>query len=99
MRGGNLRSSAVKIVGFCVLSCLLSMAVHGGISDALSAANPPSPVAPASGASRDSHPGSPPNPNSAPMPVPAPTNHYASEYGQLAVLSGSKRSNSFFTTA
>ena len=110
----------MKIVGFCVLSCLLSMAVHGGISDALSAsaqplpktpaipssaATLPSPDTPAGGAAHDAPPDSPRKPNSTPMPAPAPTDHYAgspehsSEYGQLAVLSGSKRSNSFFTTA
>ena len=54
------------------------------------------PVAPA---------GSPRNPNSKPMSAPASTNHYAGsaenspEYNQLAVLLGSRRSISLFTTA
>lgn len=110
----------MKTMGFCVLSVLLSMAAHGGISDALSAsgpplsatpvspssaANPPSLDIPAGGTVPDAPAGSPRNPNSKPMPAPAATNHYAgsaensSEYDQLAILSGSKRSNSFLTTA
>ena len=82
----------MKALGFCVLPVLLSLAAHGGISDALSAsgqrlpktpASPssaatlPLPDTPAGGAVRDTPPGSPRNPNSTPMPAPAETNHYA----------------------
>ena len=82
----------MKTMGYCVLSVLLAMAVHGGISDALSAsgpalprtpvppssaATPPSRDIPAEGSVPDAPAGSPQRPNSTPMPVPAPTNHYA----------------------
>lgn len=80
----------MNTMGFCVLSVLLSLAAHGGISDALSASGPPlsaTPVSPYSAAPPPSLPagrtlpdtpaGSPRNPNSKPMPAPAPTNHYA----------------------
>jgi len=82
----------MKTIGLSVLSVLLSMAIHGGISDALSASGPPfprTPVPPSSAAtppSRDvpagesvpeAPAGSPQRPNSTPLPVPAPTNHYA----------------------
>lgn len=74
-----------------VLSVLLTMAAHGGISDALSAYAPlpqapvPSSSAapassqdiPAGGTIRDAPGGDPRSPNSTPMPAPAPTNHYA----------------------
>ena len=73
------------------LSALVSMAAHGGISDALSASVlpllqtpaspsvariPPSPDTPAAGTDPDTPAGSPRNPNSTPMPVPASTDHY-----------------------
>jgi len=82
----------MKTMGFCVLSVLLSMAVHGGVSDALSASGPPLPPTPvppssaatppsrdipAGGSVPDAPAGSPQHPDSTPMPVPAPTNHYA----------------------
>ena len=119
-RGGDAKRGAVKTMGFCLLSVLLSMVAHGGISDARSASGPPLPQTPVSPSSAATPPpldvpagrtvpgapaGSSRNPNSTPMPAPAPTNHYAgsaensSGYDQLAVLSGSKRSNSFLTTA
>jgi len=95
-RSGDVKRGAVKTAGFCVLSVLLSMAAHGGISDALSASGPPLPQTPVSpsnaatppsldtpagGAARDTRPGSPRNPNSTPMPAPAPTSHYAGLVG------------------
>jgi hypothetical protein len=110
----------MKTMEFCMLSVLLSMAAHGGISDALGASGPPLPQTPVSQSSAatpqsldmpaaepfpDAPARSPRNPNSKPMPAPAPTSHYAgaaensSEYDQLAALSGSRRSISFFTTA
>jgi len=52
-RRDDVKGAAMKTVGFCVLSALLSMAVHGGISDALSASGPPlsaTPVSPSSAA-------------------------------------------------
>jgi len=73
------------------LSALVSMAAHGGISDALSASvlplpqspaspsfatTPPSPDTPAPGSAPETPAGSPRNPNSTPMPVPASTDHY-----------------------
>ena len=82
----------MKAIGFFVLPVLLSMAIHGGISDALSASGPPlprTPVPPSSAATPPSQDvpagervpeapaGSPQRPNSTPLPVPAPTNHYA----------------------
>lgn len=82
----------MKTMGFCVLSVLLSMAAHGGISDALGASGPPLPQTPVSpsraatppsldipagGTVPDAPAGSPRNPNSTPMPAPATTNHYA----------------------
>ena len=60
---------------------------------------------PAGGAVPDVPTDSPWNPATTPMPAPAPTDHYAgsvensSGSGQLAVLAGSKRSNSLLTTA
>lgn len=83
----------MKTMRFCALSVLLSMAAHGGISDALSAAAPPPPQAPASpssaanppsldrpagGGVRDTPVGGPGNPNTTPMPAPAATDNYAS---------------------
>lgn len=82
----------MKTMGFWLLSTLLSMAAHGGISDALSASGPPlsrSPVSPSRAATPPSldlpagdmvpatPAGSPRNPNLTPMPAPAPTIHYA----------------------
>ena len=82
----------MKTARFCVLSVLLSMAAHGGISDALSASGvpppqtpaspsiavtPPSPDTPAAGADSDAPADSPRNPDSTPMPAPARTDHYA----------------------
>jgi hypothetical protein len=69
-----------------------------------SAATPPS-LVPTGGTVPVAPAGSPRNPNSKPMPAPASTNHYAGsaepspEPNQLAVLSGSRRSISLFTTA
>ena len=80
----------MKTTGLCMLSVLLALA-DGGISDALSAAAPPryqAPVSPsiaaslpsrdtpAGGTVTDPPGGGPRNPNSTPMPAPAPTNHY-----------------------
>lgn len=92
-RSGDVKKGAVKAVGCCVLSALLSMAAHGGISDALgaseppppqktpvspsSAANPPAPEMPAGGTLPNGPADSPRNPNSAPMPAPMTTDHYA----------------------
>ena len=92
-RSGDVKRGAVKAVGSCVLSALLSIAVHGGISDALgaseppppqktpvspsSAANPPAPEIPAGATVPNDPAGSPRNPNSAPMPAPVSTDHYA----------------------
>jgi len=88
----NARMGAMKTARFCVLSVLLSMAAHGGISDALSASGvpppqtpaspsiavtPPSPDTPAAGADSDAPADSPRNPDSTPMPAPARTDHYA----------------------
>jgi len=110
----------MKATGLCLLSVLLTMAAHGGISDALGASAPPlsaTPMSPSSAATPASldrpaggtvpgvPPGSPRKPNSTPMPTPAPTNHYAGSAeiacacDQLAVLAGSRRSISLFTTA
>jgi hypothetical protein len=87
-----VRMCPVKILGFCVLPVLLSIAAHGGIADALGAsgtplseppvspsraAAPPSRDLPAGGTVPDALPGSPRNPNPMPMPAPAPTIHYA----------------------
>ena len=89
---GDGKRGAMKAMGFCVLPVLLLMAAHGGISDALSASGQPLPKTPASpstaatlplpdtpagGAARDLPLRSPWNPNSKPMPAPAPTSHYA----------------------
>lgn len=89
---GDAKRGAMKTMGFCLLPVLLSMAAHGGISDALGASRQPlprTPVAPSSaatlplpdmpagGAARNPPHGSPRNPNSKPMPAPAPTSHYA----------------------
>ena len=89
----------MKTLGFCVLSVLLSMAAHGGIADALCASGPPLPQAPASpsiaatpsspdipaaGTDPDAPAGNPRNPNSAPMPAPAPTDHYARSLSEFA---------------
>jgi len=89
----------MKTMGFCVLSLLLSMAAHGGISDALSASGPPLPPTPASpsiaatppsldtpagGTVPDAPAGNPRNPNSTPMPVPASTDHYARSLSEFA---------------
>jgi hypothetical protein len=87
----------MKTMGFCVLSVLLSMAAHGGISDALGAskppppqktpvspsspANPPAPEMPAGGTVPNGPAGGPRNPNSAPMPAPVSTDHYAGSAG------------------
>lgn len=83
---------AMKTMGFCVLPVLLSIAAHGGVSDALSApgplqprtpvspsraAAPPSLDSPAGGTVPDAPSGSPRNPNPTPMPAPASTSHYA----------------------
>jgi hypothetical protein len=60
---------------------------------------------PAGGTVADAPADSPWNPTTTPMPAPTPTDHYAgsvensSSSDQLAVLSGSKRSNSLLTTA
>ena len=82
----------MKTARFCVLSVLLSMAAHGGISDALSASGkppprmpaspsiavtPPPPDTPAAGADPDAPANNPRNPNSTPLPAPAQTDHYA----------------------
>jgi hypothetical protein len=82
----------MRAIRSCVLSVLLTMAAHGGISDALSAYGAPLPQAPipssravpassqdipAGGTIRDAPGGDPRSPNSTPMPAPAPTNHYA----------------------
>lgn len=88
----------MKAIGFSALLSLLSMATHGGISDALSAsgpplsqsspsraATPPSLDLPAGGMVPAAPAGSPRNPNLTPMPAPAPTIHYARAAG-----SGSK---------
>jgi len=96
-RSGDVKKGAVKAVGACVLSALLSMAAHGGISDALSAseppppgqtpvspssaANPPAPEMPAGGTVPSGPAGSPRNPNSAPVPAPVSTDHYAGAAG------------------
>jgi hypothetical protein len=45
-RGGDVKKGAMKTVGFCVLTVLLSMATHGGISDALGASGTPLPQTP-----------------------------------------------------
>ena len=81
----------MKSMGSWALSALVSMAAHGGISDALSASvlplpqtpaslsiatTPPSPDTPAAGTDPDTPAGSPRNPKSTPMPVPASTDHY-----------------------
>ena len=88
---GDVRRVAMKSMGFCVLSALVSMAAHGGISDALSASvlplpqtpaspsiatTPPSPDTPAPGSAPETPAGSPRIPNSTPMPAPASSDHY-----------------------
>jgi hypothetical protein len=88
----------MKTVTISVLSVLLSMAAHGGISDALSAsglplpqtpsppsiaATPPAPDTPASETDPEAPAGNPRNPNSTPMPAPAPTDHYARSLSEL----------------
>jgi len=96
-RSGDLKKGAGKAVGYCVLSALLSMAAHGGIPDALSAseppppqktpvspssaANPPAPEMPDGGTVPNGPAGSPLNPNSAPMPAPVSTDHFAGSAG------------------
>jgi len=79
----------MKTLGLWVLTALLSMAGHGGIPDAASAATPPQPRVPAPRAAAPPAPdlpagggvpgapgGGPQNPDAAPMPAPAPTDHY-----------------------
>ena len=89
---GDVRRVAMKSMGFCVLSALVSMAAHGGISDALSASVLPLPQTPASPSIATTPPsldkpaagtvldtpagGSPRNPGSTPLPAPASTDHY-----------------------
>jgi len=86
---GDVERDAVKFTAFCVLAIFLSMAAHGGISDALGATGPQLPQTPvppsraATPPSLDTPPGGPRNPNPTPMPAPAPTNHYAGSAGDL----------------
>ena len=108
-----MKSGAVKSVTLFVLSTLLSMGIAdvlGASGPRLtqspsSAATPPSLEIPAGGATRDTAPGSPRNPGATPLPTPASTNHYADSAGNSSghdhsvVLSESRRSISFFTTA
>ena len=82
----------MKVPGYWVLSILLSMSAHGVIADALGAsgpsmsrspvspsraASPPSLERPVGGTVPDAPAVSPHKPNLTPMPVPAPTIHYA----------------------
>jgi len=92
--GVTERGVAMKSIGLCLLSALVSMAAHGGISDALSASVLPMPLTPASPSIATTPPsldipaagtvldtpagGSPRNPGSTPMPAPASTDHYGS---------------------
>lgn len=86
----------MKTAGFCVLSALLWLAAHGGITDAHGASGPPLPQKPVSPSSAASPPaldipaggtlpnapaGAPRNPNLTPMPTPAQTNHYTGPAG------------------
>src|SRR5690348_14060298 len=86
---GDVKRGAAKAVGSCVLSLLLTMVAHGGISDALGASGPPRLLAPvppsiaatppsldtpAGGTIPEVPAGSPRNPT--PMPAPASSNHY-----------------------
>lgn len=90
--GKPVTRRAVKTVALCVLSAALSMATHGGFSDALgasgpllppapvlpsSAANPPSPDIPVGETVLDVPAGNPQYRNPTPMPAPAATDHYA----------------------
>src|SRR5512146_437237 len=87
--GNDMKWYAMTKAGFCVLSALLSMAAHGGMSDAVSASGPPprtlmSPSSAATppspdilGTVPDAPAVSPGNPNAMPMPAPASTDNYA----------------------
>ena len=89
----------MKIMKFCVLSALLSMAAPGGMPDAhsasapppprtpaspTSAANPPSLESPAGGTAPDVPAVRPRAPNLTPMPAPAATDNYAGLAGHTS---------------
>ncbi len=100
-RDADANPGAMKALGLCVLPALLSIAVHGGMPDALAAAVPlplRTPVAPSSAAAPlssdrpagvgvpEAPAGGPLNPGVTPMPVPASTGHYAAPAQQAAGL-------------
>jgi hypothetical protein len=94
-RSGDVKRGAVKTARFCVLSLLLTTVASGvsaapGASGQPLSATPASPSSaaipplldiPAGGTVPDAPTGSPRNPNSMPMPAPAPTDHYADSAG------------------
>ena len=110
----------IAIIEFCVLPSSWAMAAHGGIPEAPNDSGPPlfqTPVSqlrvafppywelPAGRVVPDAPAGRPRDPNAAPLPVPAPTMHYAGPAWSRAGDSqdsaglGNKRVISFFTTA